>query len=192
MDDGDLPVPVAVEDTGVEKFELRLVAVAAGVLVDETLVRKGGLRVVVAPAHPGVCRRRVQVPPVLLDVLAVVPLRVGEAEGPFLEDGVHAVPEGERQAEALLDVADAGHAVLVPAIRPRARLVVRKAVPGVAVGAVVLTHRSPAALAQVRAPAPPARRPGIRLREPGALGGGAGGDGHRRSLSGVGGPTRLR
>ena len=94
---GDLPVAVVVEDAGVEQLELRLVTVAAGVLVDQLPVGEGGLRVVVEPAHPGVRRRRVEVPPVLLDILAVVALRVGEPEGALLEDGVLAVPERQRE-----------------------------------------------------------------------------------------------
>jgi hypothetical protein len=71
-------------------------------------------------------RRGVQVPPVLLDVLAVVALVTGEAEGTLLEDRVAAVPERERQAQQLVLVADAAEPVLAPAVRPRSRVVVRK------------------------------------------------------------------
>jgi hypothetical protein len=102
-------------------------------------------------------RRRVQVPPVLLDVLAVVALVTGEAERPFLQDRVAAVPERERQTQELVVVANAAEPVLTPSIRARARVIVRKRGPRVAVGAVVLADGAPGALAQVRAPAAPRR-----------------------------------
>src|SRR6185312_13794636 len=106
---------------------------------------------------PRMRRRRVQVPPVLLDVLAVVALVTCEAEGPLLQDRVPAVPERERQAQELIVVADAAQPVLTPSVRARARVIVRKRGPRVAVGAVVLADGAPGALAQVRAPAAPCR-----------------------------------
>jgi len=42
-------------------------------------------------------RRAVEVEVVLLDVLAVVALVAGDAEQALLEDGVAAVPEGQRE-----------------------------------------------------------------------------------------------
>src|SRR5262249_25677462 len=57
-------------------------------------------------------------------------------------------------------------AVLAPAVGARAGLVVRKVVPGAAAGAVVLAHRPPGALGEVRAPALPVRRPHAGLGEP--------------------------
>ena len=48
-------------------------------------------------------------------------------------------------------------AVLVPAVGARAGVVVGERVPRVAVGAVVLAHRAPGALGEVRPPAPPRR-----------------------------------
>src|SRR4051794_30361774 len=97
-------------------------------------------------------RGAVEVEVILLDVLPVVALAVGQAEQPLLEDGVFAVPQGQGEAEALLVVADAGQAVLAPAVSAAARLVVGEVVPGVAALAVVLAHRPPLALAQVRPP----------------------------------------
>ena len=64
------------------------------------------LRVLVEVLHVGVGRRGVEVEVVLLDVLAVVALAVGQAEQPFLQDGVPPVPQREREAEALLVVGD--------------------------------------------------------------------------------------
>jgi len=56
-------------------------------------VRELPLRVLVEVLHVGVGRRRVEVEVVLLDVLAVVPLAVGEAEQALLEDRIALVPE---------------------------------------------------------------------------------------------------
>src|SRR4029077_19378725 len=125
---------------------------ATGVLGDQLLVREGGLGIVVPPTKPRAAGHRVQVPPVLLDVLAVVALAVGQPEHPLLEDRVLAVPQRERQAQPLLIVGDARDSVLAPAVRPRTRLVVRKVVPRVAAGAVVLADRAPLTLGEIRPP----------------------------------------
>ena len=58
--------------------------------------------------------------------------------------------------EELVAVADAGDAVLAPAVGLAAGQVVRQVVPGVAVGAVVLADGGPGAVADVGAPAAPA------------------------------------
>ena len=79
------------------------------------------------------------------------------------------------KAQTLLVVADAGDAILAPVIGARARLIVGKVVPSVAVLAVVLPYGSPLALAEIGPPQLP-RSPGLpallkaRLfRRPGAI-----------------------
>ena len=114
----DDPVAVVVEDPRVEQLELRILLAPGGVFLDECLVGKRSLRVVVAPPVPGVRRCRIEVPPVLLGVLAVVSLVAGEPEDSLLQDRVAPVPEREPQAEELLDVREAGEPVLPPAIGP--------------------------------------------------------------------------
>ena len=151
----DDPVAVLVEGAGVEQLVLRVELAPPTVLGDEVVVGEGGLRVVVAPAVPAVAGHGVEVPPVLLDVLAVVGLRAGEPEHPLLQDGIPAVPQRQRQAQLLLDVREPGHPVLAPAVRTRAGVVVGEVGPGVAVGAVVLPDRAPLALAEVGAPQVP-------------------------------------
>ena len=99
--------------------------------------------------------RAVQVEVVLLDVLTVVPLGPGQAEHPLLQDRVSAVPKRGGEAQVLVDVADAAQAVLVPAVRPRAGVVVGEVSPRLAAGAVVLAHGAPCALREVRPPGPP-------------------------------------
>src|SRR4051794_34210186 len=115
-------------------------------------------------------RRAVQVVVVLLHVLAVVALGAGEAEQPFLQDRVGAVPEGQAEAEQTLVVGDAQQAVLVPAIDARAGVLMREVVPGAAVGRVVLADGAPLALGQVGAPAVPGGALVARRFEAGAFG----------------------
>ena len=176
---GDLhrPEPVVLEHAGVEQLVLALLLAAAGVLVDELLVRVRGLRVVVAPPQPRVAGQAVHEPPVLLHVLAVVALGTGQAEHPLLEDRVDAVPQRQPEAQLVPDVGEPRHPVLVPAVRARAGVVVRERAPRVAVVAVVLAHRAPRALGEVRAPLVPGvgveqvvLGPSRRLREPAVLG----------------------
>ena len=155
--DEHVEVAVVVEDAGVEQLVLRIAARAPAVLRDEILVRKGPLRILVEHPHVRVARNVVEVEVALLHVLAVVALVPREAEQALLEDRVRAVPQREREAQPLPVVADAGDAVLAPAIGARARVVVRQVLPRRAVGAVVLAHRSPLPLADVGAPAPPWR-----------------------------------
>src|SRR5207245_3567444 len=59
------------------------------------------------------------------------------------------------EAQAAFTVREAEQPVLAPAVRAAARVVVGKVVPAGAVGRVVLAHRPPLALGQVRAPALP-------------------------------------
>src|SRR5580698_2347577 len=97
-------------------------------------------------------RRAVEVEVVLLDVLAVVSLRVGQPEEALLEDRVAPVPEREREAERLAVVGDTGDPVLAPPVGERPREIVTEVAPGVPFRAVVLAHRPPLPLAQVRSP----------------------------------------
>src|SRR5262249_15848290 len=106
-------------------------------------------------AHVAVRRRRVEIVVELLDVLAVVALGAGDAEEPLLQDRVAPVPDSEREAEAPLAVADPEEAVLAPAVSAAARVIVREVNPGIPVGGVVLAHRGPLPLRQVRPPALP-------------------------------------
>jgi hypothetical protein len=70
-------------------------------------------------------RRTVEVVVVLLHVFPVVALAVGEAEKPFLDEGVFAVPEGVGDADALLGIGNAPDAVFAPAVGPAAGVVER-------------------------------------------------------------------
>ena len=156
------PVAVVVEDPGVQQLVLRLRVVSLAVLGDEVAVGELALRVVVAPLQQRVARQRIEVPPVLLDVLPVVALGAGQAEHPLLEDRVAPVPQCQGHAQVLLDVADAGHAVLAPAVGAGPGMVVREVVPRRPVGAVVLPDCAPRAFGEVGTPVVP----GGRLPQP--------------------------
>ena len=158
--DLDDPVPVVVERTRVEQLVLGVVLPSAAVLGPKILVGERGLRVVVAPAVPGVAGDGVEVPPVVLDVLTVVGLGPGQPERPLLEDRVAPVPQRQTQAQPLLAVAEAGQAVFAPAVGLGAGVVMRQVVPRLAIGAVILPDRAPLALAQIRTPRLPGARAG--------------------------------
>src|SRR5207249_6973177 len=135
------------------------------VRVHQIAVRERGLRVLVEVLHVRVRRRRVEVEVVLLDVLAVVALAAGQPEQALLEDRVAPVPQRQREAQPAVIVGDSGDAVLAPAVRARARVIVRKGVPGRAAGAVVLPNGAPLPLGEIRAPPPPVSRPLLSFLE---------------------------
>jgi len=78
------PVSVAVERPGIQQLVLGFLAAAGPVLIDQILIGVGGLRIVIAPPVPGVAGQRVEIPPVFLDVLAVIALGAGQAERTLL------------------------------------------------------------------------------------------------------------
>src|SRR6516165_5247829 len=101
-------------------------------------------------------RRAIEIVVELLDVLTVIAFAVGEPEQALLEDRVAPVPQCHRETQPLLVVREPRDAILTPAVSTAARLIVREVVPRVAVGAVILTHRSPLAFGEIRAPGLPA------------------------------------
>ncbi len=78
----------------------------------------------------------------LFDILTVISLVGGQAEQPFLEDGIVSVPEPQGQAQALAGIADPAQAVFVPAIGTGAGMLVAEICPGLAFGAVIFTNRA--------------------------------------------------
>src|SRR5262249_49187121 len=124
----------------------------APVGVNEVRVRVGLLGILIEILHVRVGRGRVQVKVVLLNVLAVVRFTVGEAEQPFLKNGILPVPQGQGEAEKLLVIRDARQPVFSPPVGAGTRLVMAEIVPGIAIVAIILPHRAPLPLAQVRSP----------------------------------------
>src|SRR5260370_31915826 len=78
-----------------------------------------------------------------------------EPEGTMFEGGAGAARGGEAKTEHRLFVHKPADPVFSPAIGPAACVIVRKIFPGRAVLAVILAHRSPLPLAEIRPPAPP-------------------------------------
>ena len=122
---------------------------------DQVLIGKRRVRIFVECAHVRVRRQVVEVEIVFLDVLAVIALRAGEPEEAFFEAVVVFVPHRKRKAEMLVDVGDAEDAVFAPAIDALVRDVKRKVVPRFTGCAIVLAHRSPLTIADVRTPLAP-------------------------------------
>ena len=100
-------------------------------------------------------RRRIEVEVILLHVFAVIALIARQAEQALLQDRIAPVPKRQREAHALVPVADPADAVLAPAVGARARMIVRKIFPRRPVRAVILAHRSPLPLGKIRPPALP-------------------------------------
>ena len=63
-----------------------------------------------------------------------------------------AIPQGQREAQALVVIAHTSQTILAPAISARTGLFVGEVMPGVTFVAVVLTYCTPLALTQVWAP----------------------------------------
>src|SRR2546426_11384084 len=142
----DVEVAIFLEDPGVHELELGISAAAPLILLDEPRVRKLALGILVEALHIGVGRRGVEVEVIVLDVLAMVPLRAGEAENPLLENRVLLVPEREREAEPLVIVRDPEETDLSPAIGAGPRVVLWEVIPGSPMRRIVLPDRAPLAL----------------------------------------------
>ena len=148
----DVEETVFRENAGVPQLEFSFVFGARAALRGQLLIGKRCLRVAVQDRHVAVCRRRVGVPIKFFHIFAVVALRAGHAEEAFFQKRVALVPERERETKPAFSIANAGEPVLVPAINPRARVLMRKIIPGVSIRAVIFAHRSPRTLRQIRPP----------------------------------------
>src|SRR6185437_7763734 len=158
------------EYPGVEELIFGIMFAPPAVLCPEVVIRKRQLRVMVTPAIPGMAGHGVEVPPVFLDVLPVVALRAGQPERALLQDGVAPVPQCQPQAQKLVDVGEPGQAVLAPPVGTGTCVVMRQVAPGLTIGAVVLAHRTPLALAHVGPPQVPVAglaQPVLEPPEPG-------------------------
>ena len=148
-------IAVPIEDARVDQLKLRVRLGPPAVFLDQARVGKFRLRIFVQHLHVGVRRRGVEIEVILLHVFAVVAFVAVEPEEALLQDGIAAIPQRQREADALVPVADAADAVFAPAVGARARVVVREILPRGAVRAVILAHGSPLALAEVGPPALP-------------------------------------
>src|SRR6478736_2848990 len=153
-------VAILVKDAGLQEFILKFVPAAALVGADQLPVGIRGLRILVEILQVGMRRRAIEVKIIFLHVLAMIALAVRQPEQAFLQDGIFAVPECERETQPLAIVRNPGQTVFAPPISAGMRLLVAQIIPGVAVLAVVLAHRAPLAFTEVWPPLLP-RRAGL-------------------------------
>src|SRR5713101_2708813 len=106
-------------------------------------------------------RRGVEIVVKFLSIFAVVALGICEAKNTLLQNLVFAVPQRQRETEALLVITDPGDAVFTPAICAAAGMVVGEIFPGIAVWRIILAHRAPLAFGKIRAEATPGFRVGV-------------------------------
>jgi hypothetical protein len=100
-----------------------------------------------------VCRRcAIGVEVVLLHIFTVVALAVGQSEKPLLGDWILAVPQGQREAEPLFVIGNAGDAVLAPSVGARAGMIMGEEIPSVTSLAIVLADCAPLPLTEIRPP----------------------------------------
>src|SRR5712691_6183382 len=168
--DLDVEVAAVVEDAGVDQLELGIGEAAPPVLFDEAGVGILPLRILVEHPLVGVTGQGIEVEVALLHVFAVVAFGRNQAEEALLQNRVAFVPERQRPAEDLVAIAESADAVLAPAERFGASLVVREVAPGIAIRAVVLADGTPGAVGEVGSPAPPARELVSVTRESRVLG----------------------
>src|SRR5262249_33164158 len=108
-------------------------------------------------------RSRVEIEVILLHIFAVIAFRAGESKHSLLKYRITAVPQRNCKTDQLMSIGDAAYAVFAPPISLRTSEIVRQEIPCVSLRAVVFTHRTPGAFAQVRAPSLPVRAPFPRL-----------------------------
>src|SRR5581483_4196195 len=158
-----IEVTVLVKYAGIHQLKFRIGLGAPAILFHQLSVGKLRLRILVEIPHVRVGWSVIEIEVAFFYVFAVVAFFAAQSKEPFLEDRIAAVPQSRSKAETLMAVADARQAVFIPAVDARTGVIVREIIPGLAGGAVVLTHRSPGALGHVRAPALPVHLPQARL-----------------------------
>src|SRR5262249_48721286 len=125
------------------------------IFLDQFAVRESRLGILIKHPHVGMGRSAIEVKVIFLYVLPMISLRIGQSEEPLFEDGIFSIPERQRETQCHVVVGDPRDAILSPAIRARARVVVCKVIPGVSVRTVILANCPPLSLTQIRAPLAP-------------------------------------
>jgi hypothetical protein len=99
--------------------------------------------------------RVIEIKVVFFDVLSVISLLARQSKGAFLQQGISPIPQGQRETEILVAIADSTETVFAPPISTGTGLLVREIAPGFTVGTVVLPHSSPSALGEKGPPTVP-------------------------------------
>jgi hypothetical protein len=136
----DIEVAVFVEDTRLQQFVLHVATITPPVRLDQVVIGKLGLGVLVQILHVGMRGRAVKVEVVFLDIFTVVALTVRQTEQTLFKDGVLAIPKGHAEAQKLLVIAYAGKTILPPVIGTGSGLIMTEIVPGISVLAVVFPY----------------------------------------------------
>src|SRR5262245_39868953 len=125
----DIEIAVLVERPGSEQLIFQSLSPAMPILLDQCGVRKSRLRILIEKWHVGVLGGGIELEGVLLYVFAMIALVAGQPEQSFLEDGIATIPEGKREADELMPVANAADAVFAPAIGFGSSLIMRQMLP---------------------------------------------------------------
>src|ERR1700684_2688428 len=154
--DKNIEVAIVIKDAGIEQLKLSAPA-APTALFDQLFIGIFPLRIFVEHPHIAVRGSAVEMEPILLYVLAVIPFIAREPKHALLQNRIAPIPKRQCEHEKLIPVIDSRDAVLAPAISLAARMIVRQKIPCIAVSAVILAHASPRAIANVRPPLAPRR-----------------------------------
>src|SRR5207237_3579099 len=89
----NVEVAIPIEDAGVGQLELAIALAPPSVLPHQLVVGELSLGVLIEGLQIGMGGGRIEVEVGFLDILAVVALGAGEAEEPFLQNRIPAVPQ---------------------------------------------------------------------------------------------------
>src|SRR5262245_19214989 len=157
--DKNVEIAALVEDPRIHELKFRIEPRASPVLINQPLIRKFGLRILVQGLHVGMRRRVVEVEVAFLYVFAVIAFWATQSKEPFFQKRIQAIPHSHSKADQLMPVAQSRNAILAPAIGARSRLIVCEVSPSIASRTVVFTNRAPRALTEVGSPALPVNFP---------------------------------
>ena len=156
--DAHIEVAALREHARVHQLELRLLPRPPPILLDQLRVRKLALRILVERLQVGMRRRGIQKEIILLHILAVIPLVRRETEQALLQNRIAPIPQRQSETQPALAIRDPEQPILAPAIRPTARVIVREIIPARSVSGIILAHRRPLPLREIRPPAFPILR----------------------------------
>ena len=144
--DKDVEIAILVENSRVNQFIFQSISSTHPVHIHQLGIRKFGLRILVKALQVRVCGCGVQVVIHLLDVFAMIALMRSEPEQTLFQDRIARVPEGHREAQPLVVIADPRNPILAPPVGPQMGMLKRKILPSRAIRAVIFSNRTPSAL----------------------------------------------
>ncbi len=97
IDDFHIPVAIFRKGAGIENTKRFLLSGSTSVFADQFSIGKFGLWILIEILQKAVTWGGIKVEETLLDVFTPIALLTGQAEHPFLEEGISTVPEGHGQ-----------------------------------------------------------------------------------------------